>query len=147
MQAAGRACSPSSKVTLSFHPSHGFARFVGSKVVALIDDTGAVPKPLKRDVQSRAVDCFFVNWILHPGRKGMPGHMANLPALYYSAPPDSALAQAVRSVAIADVRHTYESGASFGAKARRSSGNALSRIREISELESELASVCGLADD
>lgn len=66
-----------------------------------------MPEPLKRDVQSRAVERFFINWILHPGRNGTPGHMANLPVLYDSAPPESALAHAVRTVAFADVRHTY----------------------------------------
>lgn len=99
-----------------------------------------VPEPLKRSVESRAIERFFISWILYPGRNGTPGHMANLPVLYYSAPADSALAHAVRTVAFADVRHCYEQGVSFNSLARRSYGAALSRIREITELESELAS-------
>ncbi len=31
---------------------------------------GHVPEPLKRDVETRAVERFFVNWILHPSNHG-----------------------------------------------------------------------------
>lgn len=54
--------------------------------------------------------------------------MANLPVLYNSAPKDSALGHAVRTVAFADVRHMYELGVSYNSRARQSYGTALSRI-------------------
>lgn len=66
--------------------------------------------------------------------------MANLPVLYHGASQDSALEHAVRTVAFADVRHTHEQGVSFNSRARQAYGTALSRIREITGLESELAS-------
>jgi hypothetical protein len=35
---------------------------------------GEVPGPLKRDVETRAVERFFVNWTLHPSNHGVtPG--------------------------------------------------------------------------
>lgn len=100
----------------------------------------SIPEPLRRSVEDRAVERFFTNWVLFPGRNGTPGHMANLPVLFYGASADSVLAHAVRTVAFADVKHTYDRGISFSLRARHAYGAALSGIRGITELESEMAS-------
>ena len=89
-----------------------------------------LPGPLKRDVEARAVDRFFINWILYPGPAGTShGHLQNLPLLYQDAPSGSVLWHAVRAVAFADVRHVWDGDVSFSVKARRSYGAALAGIR------------------
>jgi hypothetical protein len=89
-----------------------------------------LPGPLRRDVETRAVDRFFVNWILYPGPGGTShGHLHNLPVLYQDAQPGSVLWHAVRAVAFADMRHFCDGEVSFSVKARRSYGAALAGIR------------------
>lgn len=98
-----------------------------------------LPEPLKRDLETRAVDRFFVNWILYPGRDGGSiGHMHDLPKLYHTALPDSVLWHAVRAVAFADLRHTRDHDVPFNLKAQRSYGAALNRIRIAVETGQEL---------
>lgn len=99
-----------------------------------------VPGPLKEDVETRAVDRFFVNWTLYPGNDGVsPGHMHNLYPLYLSAPPGSVLWLAVRAVACADMRHEDVGDTPFHIKARQYYGAALSRLRVAAHEEQRLA--------
>ncbi|KAI0127527.1 hypothetical protein BJ170DRAFT_625787 [Xylariales sp. AK1849] len=99
-----------------------------------------IPSPLKRDIEARAVERFFINWTLHPGNDGIfPGHMHDLPILYLNSPPESVLWLAVRAVALADMRHELTADVTFHAKARQHYGAALSRMREIAEDGQELA--------
>ena len=98
-----------------------------------------LPGPLKRDVKARAVDRFFVNWILYPGPTGTShGHLHNLPVLYQDAQPGSVLWHAVRAVAFADMRHIWDGGVYFSTEARRSYGAALTGIRAHAANENEL---------
>jgi hypothetical protein len=98
-----------------------------------------VPEPLKRDLETRAVERFFINWTLYPGNDGVsPGHMQNLHTLYLSAPPESVLWLAVRALAFADMRNSRAGNVPFSIKARRNYGAALTRMREIANNEQEL---------
>lgn len=99
-----------------------------------------VKGPLKRDPETRAVDRFFVNWTLYPLNKGAStGYMHDLPALYFSAPPKSALWQAVRAVAFADMNRANTGRNDFQTMARQCYGATLSRIRAAAQEEQELA--------
>lgn len=90
----------------------------------------AVSEPLRRDFEERAVERFFIDWVLHPSNRGnTPGHFSDLPALYASAPEGSALWHAVRAVAFADMKNCPDGEVPFYIKARRNYGAALSRIR------------------
>lgn len=99
-----------------------------------------VPEPLKRDLQARAVDRFFVNWVLYPANSGLfPGHLHVLPPLYHTASSDSILHCAVRAVAFADMpKGSRDETSSFHAKAHRSYGSALARMRELASDEESL---------
>ena len=100
-----------------------------------------IPEPLKRDLEVRAVDRFFINWIIHPSRDGLsPGHMHDLPKLYYSCPSGSILWLAVRAVAFADTKNARHNDVTFDIKARSSYGSVLARIRESAVNDHELAS-------
>ncbi|KIW26162.1 hypothetical protein, variant [Cladophialophora immunda] len=100
-----------------------------------------VPGPLKRDVETRAVARFFVNWTLYPGNDGVvPGHMHDLYPLYLSAPPGSVLWLAVRAVACADMRHESVGDTPFHIKARQYYGAALNGLRVVAHEEHRLAS-------
>ncbi|KAK9365301.1 hypothetical protein V1509DRAFT_407381 [Lipomyces kononenkoae] len=99
-----------------------------------------VPKPLRRDLETRAVDRFFLNWTLHPCNDGVSlGHMHDLPMLYLSAPPESILWLAVRAMAFADMRHHRSEDTPFTTKALRHYGAALSLLRTIAVDEQRLA--------
>ena len=99
-----------------------------------------LPEPLKRDVEARAVDRFFVNWILYPGPAGTShGHLHNLPILYQDTKPGSVLWHAVRAVAFADMRHLRHGDILFSTKARLSYGAALAGIRMNAANDRELA--------
>lgn len=100
-----------------------------------------LPEPLKRDKETRAVDRFFVNWILHPGRDGIsPGHLVHLPVLYYQSNSDCILWNAVRAMAFADIKNDRSTeGVPFHIKARNSYGVALSQIREAVQSEHKLS--------
>ncbi|KAI9737249.1 MAG: hypothetical protein M1818_005781 [Claussenomyces sp. TS43310] len=96
-----------------------------------------VPGPLKRDLESRAVDRFFVNWTLYPGNDGAsPGHMQSLSPLYFNAPPHSVLWLAVWAVACADMKHEIVGDTPFHIKARQYYGAALSRLRVVAQEQS-----------
>lgn len=99
-----------------------------------------VPRSLERDVETRAVDRFFINWTLYPGNDGVsPGHMHNLYPLYLNALPGSVLWLAVRAVAWADMRHESVGDTPFNIKARQYYGAALSRLRVAAYEEQRLA--------
>ena len=99
-----------------------------------------VPGPLKRDPEARAVDRFFVNWILYPSNRGeSPGYMHDLPMLYLGAPPESVLWCAVRAVAFADMKDARAGPSAFPIRARQHYGAALARMRTVAGNEHELA--------
>ena len=99
-----------------------------------------VPGPLKKDLETRAVDRFFVNWTLYPlNDEASTGYMHDLPMLYLSAPPKSILWQAVRAVAFADMKHASAGESNFYIMARQHYGATLSRIRAAALEEQELA--------
>ncbi|KAL9106006.1 MAG: hypothetical protein Q9227_008914 [Pyrenula ochraceoflavens] len=88
-----------------------------------------VPEPLRRDVETRAVERFFINWTLHPSNDGVsPGHLNDVPMLYLSAPRESVLWFAVRAVAFADMKHEAIGDSPFYIRARQCYGAALSRM-------------------
>lgn len=93
---------------------------------------GEIPGPLKRSVETRAVERFFLDWTLHPTNDGSaPGYMQDLPSLYSSATSGSVLWHAVRAVAFADLKgYTSEP---FAFQARQNYGGALQRMRRIAE--------------
>ena len=100
---------------------------------------GNVSEPLKRDLESRAVDRFFVNWTLYPLNDGAStGYMHDLPMLYLSATPGSVLWQAVRAIAFADMKHAGAGESTFHVMARQHYGLTLSRIRAAAHEEQEL---------
>jgi hypothetical protein len=89
-----------------------------------------VPGPLKRDLETRAVKQFFINWILHPRNEGLsPGYMHDLPTLYLSASPDSVLRLVIRAMAFADMRNARTEKAPFYVEARRHYGISLAGMR------------------
>lgn len=114
-----------------------------------------VPEPLKRDVETRAVERFFVNWMLHPsnhggfpgklimlGRRETPGllillitiyvgYMHELPMLFLSVQQDSVIWLAVRAVAFADIRNESSGNVPFHTKSRQHYGAALNRMRTV----------------
>lgn len=114
-----------------------------------------VPEPLRRDVETRAVERFFVNWTLHPSNHGgspgefsllgqweipvslilltiiYSGYMHELPMLFLSAQQDSVLWLAVRAVAFADIRNENTGNVSFHTKSRQHYGAALNRMRTV----------------
>ena len=89
-----------------------------------------LPEPPKRELETRAVDRFFVDWVLHPTYGLSPGFLQDLPLLYYSSAPASALEHAVRAVAFADTKNAQTHGRLFAVEARRHYGLALTRLRE-----------------
>jgi hypothetical protein len=99
-----------------------------------------VPEPLRRDLDQRAVDRFFVNWTLYPRNDGFSasggGYMPDLYSLHERIKPSSVLWLAVRAVAFADMARTnvsvYPGGGaeSFQTKARRHYGAALAKLRQ-----------------
>lgn len=98
-----------------------------------------VPRPITRDIESRAVERFFDNWILAPCNHGTsPGYMHELPTLYLSAPPDSILRHAVRALAYADMKGVRCGDSPFHIKARTAYGAALTRMRGIANDKQEL---------
>ena len=104
------------------------------------DAISQVPEPLKRDLQSRAVDRFFVDWILYPGNSGLfPGHLHVIPGLYHAAAPDSVLRSAVRALAFADMpKGSRDQASSYRTKAQKSYGLALTRMKELASDESSI---------
>lgn len=104
------------------------------------DAQNEVPEPLKRDLRSRAVERFFVNWVLYPTYSGQsPGHLHVIPGLYQSAASNSALCCAVRAIAFADMpKGSRDQVSSFHAQAQRSYGDALARMRDLASDETSL---------
>lgn len=97
-----------------------------------------VPEPLKRDLETRAIERFFLDWTLHPTNKGLtPGYMHDLPALFASTSSGSVLWTAVRAVAFAGLKGY--NGGSFSRRARQSYGAALTRMRSIANDNRRLA--------
>jgi hypothetical protein len=99
-----------------------------------------VPRPLARDLETRAVERFFVNWTLYPNNDGVSlGYMQDLPLLYYGAPQKSVLWYAVRALAFADLKDALAGDTPFYIKARRNYGSALGCMRETALNRQELA--------
>ena len=99
-----------------------------------------VQEPLQRDLETLAVDQFFMNWTLYPSNDGLsPGYLHELYRLYLSAPPESVLWLAVRATAFADMRSSPVGDMPFHIKARQTYGLALSRMREITRDEQKVA--------
>jgi len=98
-----------------------------------------VSGPLKRDLETRAVERFFVNWTLYPENDGTsPGHMHNLHSLYSTVLPGSVLWLAVRAVAVADMRRPDGGEIPFHIKARQYYGAALVRLRDVLNEQKEV---------
>ncbi|ORY56412.1 uncharacterized protein BCR38DRAFT_469504 [Pseudomassariella vexata] len=105
-----------------------------------------VPPSLQLDLDTCALDRFFVNWTLHPCNHGVsPGHMDQLPRLYLSAAPGSVLWHAIRAVAFADMRYRTISARGetpFHIRAWQQYGEALKAMRALALGVNE-----GVADD
>ena len=103
----------------------------------------ALPEPLKRDLETRAVERFFINWILQPRGNGINpdvGFMQFLPLLYEGAPPHSLLPRMIQAMAFADMgRMRNGDGVPFNIKAQRSYGLALNQVLELTHNQRELA--------
>lgn len=124
---SSRSQSPQKPVELSDEDLQKLYYWLSESAMAV-----DLPQPIRRDVETRAVERFFLDWTLSPSNDGLsPGYLYNLPALYASAQPGSVLWHAVRAVAFADFR-AYDNG-SFGLKARQSYGAALTRMRILTE--------------
>jgi hypothetical protein len=91
-----------------------------------------IAEPLRRDLDARAIDRFFLDWILYPGNDGIaPGLMHDLPAMYSGASSGSLLWHAVRALAFADIAQGQsQQGRSYSIKARQSYGAALVAMRK-----------------
>jgi hypothetical protein len=120
-----------------------------------------VPEPLKRDLETRAVERFFVNWILYPSNNGVSqgkprrapdnrtmtpsanmidsGHMQDLRMLFARTESDSVLSLAVRAIAFADIRNQNFGTVPSYTKARQYYGAALNRMRTVINDQANLA--------
>jgi hypothetical protein len=88
-----------------------------------------LPECVSYDVETRAVDQYLVNFC----KLGIPGsYMDCLPVLYHTAPVNSALWHAVRTMAFARLKNAWngQQGVPFSIAARRSYGYFLCAIRE-----------------
>lgn len=105
-------------------------------------------EPLRRDIESRAVDRLFVNWTLYPCNEGMSaGYMHDLLRLFQGAPPDSILWLIVRATAFADMRqYRTTDNVSFATMALQHYGASLRRLRTLAADEQDLANDRVLAD-
>ncbi|KAB5533618.1 hypothetical protein GE09DRAFT_972809 [Coniochaeta sp. 2T2.1] len=111
---------------------HGYWSFNNSTNVK-------VPEPLKRDVEIRAVERFFVNWTVCPSKEGSsPGYMWELPTLFSNAKKGSVLWHAVRAVAFADMKGESRDSVPYHLKARQHYGAALSCMRTVIADQTEL---------
>lgn len=91
-----------------------------------------LPQPLKRDVETRAVERLFIDWTMNPCNHGAsPGHLYRLPWFYDEASETSILRLAVRTLAFAGIKNYQTETGSLHLKARQSYGDALSSLREI----------------
>ena len=98
-----------------------------------------IPNHLQEDLESRAVDRFFVNWTLYPSNDGvLLGFMHYLPTLYLIAPPGSILWLAVRTLAFADLRHQRTGDSSFLTKTLEYYGAALTLLKTLADDEQSL---------
>lgn len=95
---------------------------------------------MRRDLDTRAIDRLFADWVLFPGNDGLsPGHMHTIPALYHDAVLGSVLWHSVRALAFANIYRARDGdGLSFRIKARRSYGEALRQLRHVVQNEERL---------
>lgn len=102
---------------------------------------------MRRDLDSRAIDRLFADWVLFPGNDGLsPGHMHTIPALYHDAVLGSVLWHSVRALAFANLHRARDGdGLSFSVKARRSYGEALRQLRQVVQNEERLSDDRSLA--
>ena len=145
----GQGRTPTTQFEIDFPPStqqqhgepssSGLDPYLRSQYSWLNEQAVAeLPEPLKRDIETRAVERFFVDWTVYPS-EGSPGHMHHLPMLYENALPDSLLRLAVRAVAFADMKHARDQdNVPFDIRAQRSYGAALARMREVTDNKQEL---------
>lgn len=103
--------------------------FQWSANLALVDPS----QTLFKDVSARAVDRFFVDWILDRDDDGLSlGYMHDLPRLFSKSRSGSVIRASVQAIAYADVRNASdEDGISFQTKAQRNYGRALNHVREL----------------
>lgn len=93
-----------------------------------------IPSVILRDIDTRAVERFFINWTLNPDNDGIsPGHMSDLPFLYSKSSQNSMLWFAVRAVAFADMYRHSIGNYSFSNKALQHYGAALNRLRTLTQ--------------
>lgn len=106
-----------------------------------------VSGPLHRDIESRAVDHLFVNWVMHRSNEDLSvGYMDDLPDLFLGAARESILWYIVRATALADMKQQRGlDDVSFARKALQYYGAALRKLRNVAEDEENLANDSVLA--
>ncbi|KAF2159673.1 hypothetical protein M409DRAFT_37879, partial [Zasmidium cellare ATCC 36951] len=90
-----------------------------------------IPPSLYNSLEQRAIDRFFLDWVLYPCNRGSsPGYMKELPRLYESADEDCVLRRAVEAMAFAAQKDRKGSdGVIFSTKAQNQYGAALARMQ------------------
>lgn len=84
-----------------------------------------IPNTVTGDLDTRAVEHFFTNWVMWPCSHGItPGHLSDMPAMYEQSLPGTSMRLAIEALAYADI--PYHHG-----KARAKYGHALNRVRAI----------------
>ena len=86
-----------------------------------------LPARIKQDVETRAIELFFANWIVYPNELS-PGYMHHLPLLYEKTAPGSVLHLSLRALAFADVS---SAGREYALKGFKSYAAAIARLRVI----------------
>lgn len=95
-------------------------------------ELGEVSQPLKRDIDSRAADNFFVDWLLHSRDQAtIRGFWDDLPMLYHNTPPSSPLSLSIKAAAFAGIKNAVSGGVPFHIKARQCYGEALRRMTAV----------------
>lgn len=91
----------------------------------------SVPSPIQHELEARARDIFYAEWIAYPHGCGEnPGYLELLPGMEARASPHSALGLAVDAFALANIHHFQVSSCSLRQLARAKYGAALSAIRK-----------------
>jgi hypothetical protein len=105
-----------------------------------------VSEPLRRSHEARAVDRFFIDWVVPPGDDGLsPGELHFLSMLYHLAPDDSALRSAVHALAFGTLGHCIRVGAPFHIQARREYEIALARLQHVAADDNQMGQDSTLA--
>lgn len=96
----------------------------------------SVPAPLLRSRMQRAIERFFLDWIMYPccTEKICPGYLHLTVELYHSSSSSPLLRSAVQALAFANVRGAHDlDGRSFLLKAQACYGNAIQQLRHLVE--------------